>query len=404
MFLPKSLLLSDQLPRDHRAKVGLFLVVDSGDQKVGDLRSDFDLGPDRQVLRVRKDLALVGRILMKDIDGRPEHFLRLDRQVLFDFAERRQRGRVHINNLQFAIGHEHVGRSILQHRGQPRLLGLHDLPLADVFPVDDIAENSIACAVDAVDPGLQRDRAEGEFRLVRQCGRTAENLFDEPLVFVEAVDRCADDVVDFDVEGLADFALDSAQSLQGPLIRKNDREAGVRNKDVGLNAGEARLREFKRVQLAIDAGCGGRSASEFWVEYSWIKYLLLRFGNELHYLRQAHRPLRVENQQQSIGQLVGTANQLAGRPFERLGRTLEQLFRHFQHVADLVHQQADRAVIGVHDHVQGQLIGGPVAEVEATAEVDRRDDLPPQIDQPADHRRGEWHARHLLVADDFLHL
>ena len=103
-------------------------------------------------------------------------------------------------------------------------------------------------------------------------------------------------------------------------------------------------------------------------------------------------------------QLVGAANQLARRALERLRRALEQLFRHFQHVADLVDQQADRAVVGLHDHVHGQLVGGPVAQLETAAQVDGRDDLPAQVDQPAHHRRGQRHARHLLVADDFLHL
>ena len=113
---------------------------------------------------------------------------------------------------------------------------------------------AIARAEDAVDPGLERDPAEAELGLVRQCGRIAENVLDDPLVFVEAVDRGADDVVDFDVEGLADFVFDAAQRLEGPLVGENDREAGIGHEDVGLDVGQARLGEVKRIQLPIGAG------------------------------------------------------------------------------------------------------------------------------------------------------
>src|SRR5262249_34215116 len=95
---------------------------------------------------------------------------------------------------------------------------------------------------------------------------------------------------------------------------------------------------------------------------------------------QGDRPLSVKDEQQAIRQLVGTANQLSCHPLERLWRALEQLFRDIQYVADFIDQQADGAVLGVDDHVDRQLIGRPVGQFQAAAQVDGGDDLAAQVD------------------------
>ena len=77
-------LLGDQFPGDHRAEVVLVLVVDGGDQQVGRLGADVDVGPDGQVLGVAEDLPLMGRVLVEDVDARTQDVLRLDRQVTFE--------------------------------------------------------------------------------------------------------------------------------------------------------------------------------------------------------------------------------------------------------------------------------------------------------------------------------
>ena len=217
-------LVGDQLPGDHGAEVILVLVVNGGDEQVGDLGADLDIGPHRQVLVVGQDLALVGRVLVEDVDRRAQGVLGLDGQVPLELAQSGQRGGVDVDDLQVAVGHEHVRGRVLQHRRQPRLLALDALALADVLPVDDVPEDVVARAEDAVDLGLERDVAEAELGLVRQGGRVAQDALHAPLVLVEAVNGRADDVVHFDVEGLADLALDAAQGFQGPVVGVDDVE------------------------------------------------------------------------------------------------------------------------------------------------------------------------------------
>ena len=260
-------LVGDQLPGDHRADVVLVLVVDGGDEQVGGLGTDLDIGPHRQVLVVGQDLALVGRVLVEDVDDRAEDVLGLDGQVPLQLAQGRQRGGVDVDDLQVAVGHEHVRRRVLQHRREARLLGLDALALADVLPVDDVPEDLVARAEDAVDLGLERDVAEAELGLVRQGGRVAQDALHAPLVLVEAVDGRADDVVHVDAEGLLDLVLDAAQGFQGPVIGVDDDELRVRQEDVGLDAGETGPQKVERVQVPVrarrgaDGGFGDRCSS-----------------------------------------------------------------------------------------------------------------------------------------------
>ena len=133
-------------------------------------------------LRVGEQLALVGRVLVEDVDARAQHVLRLDGQIALQLAQRGQRRGIDEDDLQIAVGHEHVGRGVFEHGCQPRLLGLDPLALADVFPGDDVAQDRLAAGPkDAVDVGLQGDVAEGELGLVRQGLRRAQDAFDASL-------------------------------------------------------------------------------------------------------------------------------------------------------------------------------------------------------------------------------
>src|SRR5262249_3127873 len=83
-------------------------------------------------------------------------------------------------------------------------------------------------------------------------------------------------------------------------------------------------------------------------------------------------------------------------------RRFKVFLRHLNHVADFVDQQADGAVIRLHDHVHGKQIGGTVPEPQPASQLDSHDNLAAQIDEPAHHRRRQWHPRHGPKADDLL--
>src|SRR5260221_14200654 len=53
------------------------------------------------------------------------------------------------------------------------------------------------------------------------------------------------------------------------------------------------------------------------------------------------------------------ANEVAGRSLQRFRRPFERLLRNLQHVADLIHEQAHGAVVGLHDDVDGRFTARP---------------------------------------------
>jgi hypothetical protein len=77
-------------------------------------------------------------------------------------------------------------------------------------------------------------------------------------------------------------------------------------------------------------------------------------------VRAGHGPFGVEDPEQPVVEFVRAADQLARRAGERLGGPLVGRLRHRQDVADLVHQQADRPVVGLDHHVDRQPVGRPV--------------------------------------------
>lgn len=165
---------------------------------------------------------------MKDVDARAQGVLGLDRQVSLELLQGGERGGIDVDELQVHVGQEDVRGRVLQHRREARLLGLGPTAMANVLPVDDVPEDIVPRPIHAVNAGPERDVPERELGLVRQRGRVPKDALHAPLVLVEAVDRAADDIVDVDVEGVADLVLETAEGLHGTLVGVDDDELGVR--------------------------------------------------------------------------------------------------------------------------------------------------------------------------------
>ena len=61
--------LGDQFPRHHGAEIGVVLVVDRGDEQVGDFWPDIDVGADGEIFGIAEDLALMCGVLVEDVDA-----------------------------------------------------------------------------------------------------------------------------------------------------------------------------------------------------------------------------------------------------------------------------------------------------------------------------------------------
>ena len=100
---------------------------------------------------------------------------------------------------------------------------------------------------------------------------------------------------------------------------------------------------------------------------------------------------------------VNTPRTSSRRPGRRLsGRLFETALGHFEHVAHFVDQQADDAARGTHQHVHRFAVA--CRHAEPGAHIERGDDLPPQVNQPAHRLLSPRHLRHRLRAQHFLHL
>jgi hypothetical protein len=72
---------------------------------------------------------------------------------------------------------------------------------------------------------------------------------------------------------------------------------------------------------------------------------------------------------------VDAPDEVPGDTGQGLGRGLEGLGLHLDHVADVVDQKADGAIVGANHHVHGGAVGRSLAQLEAAAQVDGGDDL-----------------------------
>jgi len=118
--------------------------------------------------------------------------------------------------------------------------------------------------------------------------------------------------------------------------------------------------------------------------------------------RDVDRAVGVEHEQELPFELVDSADELLGVGAHRLGHSLEAPLVHFEHVANLVHEKAHRPFARPDDDVHRELVARSRGQTETRPHLDRGDDLATEVDEAADHRAGERHAGHLLVANDLL--
>src|SRR3569833_3169919 len=118
---------------------------------------------------------------------------------------------------------------------------------------------------------------------------------------------------------------------------------------------------------------------------------------------ERHRRGRGQNQQQLAAQLEHAFDQFTPQVLQGLWQGLGQVWRHGQHVADVVHQQVDGAIVAAQDHVHGQHARRPRSQAQPLPKVQGGDDLSAQVDEAADDGGGQRHPRHLLITQHLLH-
>ncbi len=107
--------------------------------------------------------------------------------------------------------------------------------------------------------------------------------------------------------------------------------------------------------------------------------------------------------QEPVVQFVDPEDEGPHRAAQGFRRRLKAVFLDLDHIANFIDQQADRAVLGAHHDIHGQHVRRAGRQFKPPPQIDRRDNLPPQVDEPADHRRRQRNLRHVERADDFLH-
>src|SRR6185436_16183962 len=77
----------DDLPGDHRAKISATLVGDGAHEQIERLGPQLNRGPMREVRRVGKQLPLMGRVRMKQIDARAQQAVDRHGEKLLQLAK-----------------------------------------------------------------------------------------------------------------------------------------------------------------------------------------------------------------------------------------------------------------------------------------------------------------------------
>src|ERR1700722_99983 len=119
---------------------------------------------------------------------------------------------------------------------------------------------------------------------------------------------------------------------------------------------------------------------------------------------QADRSLRAEREQQAVPKLVRSADQFAHVALQRFRRALEGLLIEVQNFSDFIHQETHRRVGRANHDVDEVCRIARLAEAEAVAQVDGRQDLAAEIDEAADDFGRQRHGRYRLRPDNFLYL
>ena len=150
----------------------------------------------RQVRRVRKNFALMRRVLVKNIYALSNQFICPNGKILFKGFKCFYGDRVGIGDFKgFDISEQHVHRSIFHHRVDPVHGPFCGVDFCDIFPIDHIPGNHSIRIGDGVYGGGQGHIAKTELCRVRQRGWVAQYFFYSLGVFMETMDGTANDFV-----------------------------------------------------------------------------------------------------------------------------------------------------------------------------------------------------------------
>ncbi len=252
---------------------------------------------------------------------------------------------------------------------------------------------------------------------MRQRGRVPEDALDAPLVLVEAVDRRADDVVDLDVEGLADLVLDAAQGLHGTVVGVDDRRTRSRRgrgwpgRRRGWPAGSRASSSARSCSARVRRWFRGRHSSRVlrsfvarprklgmddvgrMAESASLAARLVGTFQAPTAGRHADGPLGVEDQEQADPPACrrrgsAPAPSLRG---SRAGRS--KAFSGTSRTSPISSTSRLTAPSSVWTTTfTGSSSARPVLQLEPAAKVDGGHDLAAEVDQPAHHRRRERDA------------
>lgn len=102
---------SHNRPAQHRAQIGAVLIRDRGDFQIQGFLAQADISLVEQVARIGQHLTLVRRVLMEDVDAGADQLIGVDRQLVFDRADRVDRRLIGVVDLEvFEVGRHHVDR------------------------------------------------------------------------------------------------------------------------------------------------------------------------------------------------------------------------------------------------------------------------------------------------------
>ena len=149
-----------------------------------------------QVGRVGEQLALVGRVLVEDVDAGADDVVGLHRQYVLQLLQGGDAGLVGVVDLEiFQITGEHVDGHVLDHLGQARRLGVELELLGDHAPGEH-GRHVVAVRVhDRRDQQVKVFPADLDDGRVGQVCGIGEQLALMGRVLVEDVDAGADDVI-----------------------------------------------------------------------------------------------------------------------------------------------------------------------------------------------------------------
>lgn len=114
----------DHFPGDHRPDVFSIGIVNRAHQQVESFGAQLDLRPVREIFRIGKNLALVGRILVENRDARTHDFFDRNWQRVLQQRQLLPGSCVDLGNVQVEISQQNIDRHVLENQRQTgQLLG-----------------------------------------------------------------------------------------------------------------------------------------------------------------------------------------------------------------------------------------------------------------------------------------